>query len=392
MREATELLQSGGPQAATEAIQRALQGEGESPVRDAHGAKEFVDINPVPDNRKPPRASTFMSHVLPKQTREVRDRAWENSLEGFACKEAVPGTDYQGDLRGSFLSASCTNGAGTRSYKIYIPSGYQGQALPLIVMLHGCKQNPDDFAAGTNMNQIAEKNNCFVVYPAQAKAANSSNCWKWFHPSDQKREGTEPSIIADITRKVMREYQIDSDRIYIAGLSAGGAMAAIMAAAYPELYAAVGVHSGLPIGAAHDVPSAFAAMKGGGKPAKHSGSKQIVPAIVFHGDRDHTVHTDNGVRVLAQCLGTSAEAVRHGQTEQSAKVVQGKAKGGRAYTQTIFSQPDETPVAEYWTIHGAGHAWSGGSSKGSYTDSKGPDAAEEMLRFFTAHPHQRKAS
>jgi poly(3-hydroxybutyrate) depolymerase len=230
------------------------------------------------------------------------------------------------------------------------------------------------------------------VYPAQVKAANSSNCWKWFHPSDQARDGTEPSIIADITRKVMREYCVDPDRVFIAGLSAGAAMATIVASAYPELYAAVGIHSGLPIGSAHDVPSAFNAMKVGGKATRRNVTHHVVPAIVFHGDRDHTVHPDNGIRTLAQCLNTTADALQNGYLAHAAKIKEGKVKGGRSYIQTTYYDHAKEPVAEHWTVQGAGHAWSGGSGKGSYTDPTGPDASEEMVRFFEAHPHQRKAN
>ncbi|MDQ9169378.1 PHB depolymerase family esterase [Oxalobacteraceae bacterium R-40] len=395
MREATQLLQSGGPQAATKAIQRALLGDGEQKEERDPGAPDIVDINPTPSRHKEAHSSGFTPRSFSKQWPDVTDITWENPLETLrqpAFKEADPHADHQTQTPGRFLSASCTNQAGTRSYKLYIPSAYKGEALPMIVMLHGCKQNPDDFAAGTKMNHVAEKYNCFVVYPAQVKAANSSNCWQWFHPSDQAREGTEPSIIADITRKVMHEYRVDPDRVFIAGLSAGAAMAAIVASAYPELYAAVGIHSGLPVGSAHDVPSAFQAMKGGGKTIRKNPACHVVPAIVFHGERDHTVHPDNGIRTLAQCMNTTADVLQNGHLAHAAQVKQGKVAGGRSYIQTIYYDHARMPVAEYWTIHGAGHAWSGGSKRGSYTDPKGPDASEEMLRFFEAHPHPRKAS
>jgi poly(hydroxyalkanoate) depolymerase family esterase len=403
MREATRLLQSGGPQAATEAIQHALLGDSAPKKESDPDAREFIDINPAPGPHKKshpepplePHPSGFMRHPFAKQWPAGTDVTWENPLETLQ-KQAFSETDRQPDQEletpGQFLSGSCTNQTGTRSYKLYIPSGYQGEALPMVVMLHGCKQNPDDFAVGTKMNQVAETHNCLVVYPAQVKAANSSNCWQWFHPSDQKRDGTEPSIIADITRKIMREYRVDPDRVFIAGLSAGAAMAAIVASAYPELYAAVGIHSGLPIGSAHDIPSAFKAMKGSGKTIRKNPAHHAVPAIVFHGDRDHTVHPDNGMRTLAQCLNTSADALQNGHLAHTATINQGKVKGGRSYIQTIYYGHARMPVAEYWTIHGAGHAWSGGSKRGSYTDPNGPDASEEMLRFFQAHPHQRKES
>ena len=278
-----------------------------------------------------------------------------------------------------------SNQAGNRAYKLYIPSRYQGQALPLIVMLHGCTQSPDDFAAGTRMNLIAEEQTCLVVYPAQPSEANPAKCWNWFRPSDQRRGQGEPSLVAGITRQVMREYSVDPQRVYIGGLSAGAAAAAVMGATYPDLYAAIGVHSGLACGAANDLPSAFVAMRQGGLAAA-SGSGDIsavlehgpaVPTIVFHGDRDNTVHPRNGDHVIAQSMKT---------TNLQKKVHRGRVPGGHAYTRTIHTDGSGRAIFEHWEIHGAGHAWSGGSPAGSYTDPRGPDAAREMLRFFLEHP------
>jgi len=252
-------------------------------------------------------------------------------------------------------------------------------------MLHGCQQSPEDFAAGTRMNAHAEARTCLVAYPGQAASANGSKCWNWFDPRHQRRGQGEASLIAGITGEVLRDFSVDPRRVYVAGLSAGGAAAAIMASTYPDLYAAVGVHSGLACGAAHDVASAFAAM-GQGEAVGGNGigsgpsievPRPIVPTIVFHGDRDRIVHPRNGERVLLQSgRGTKLERV----------IEHGQVPGGHAYTRTLYTDPSGRVMLEAWTIHGAAHAWSGGSRAGSYTDPQGPDAAQEMLRFFLDHP------
>jgi len=300
------------------------------------------------------------------------------------------------EAEGQFVTGSYTNQAGTRTYKLYIPSGYHGQALPLVVMLHGCTQTPDDFAAGTRMNVLAERDGFFVVYPAQAPAANPSRCWNWFQASDQQRDQGEPSLIAGITHHISSTYQVNPRRVYVAGLSAGGAMAMIMGVTYPDLYAAIGVHSGLAYGAAHDLPSAFTAMQHGrATPLGPRDSRfpdarpcpRVVPTIVFHGDRDTTVHQRNGDQVLAQWATISAggsDSVAG--TKLHGTVQQGQVPAGHAYTRSIYHDDSGQAVMEQWLVHGAGHAWSGGSPTGSFTDPKGPDAAQEMVRFFSEHP------
>ncbi|MBS3652248.1 PHB depolymerase family esterase [Pseudaminobacter sp. 19-2017] len=273
-----------------------------------------------------------------------------------------------------------SNGGASLGYKLYIPSRYEALSpVPLVVMLHGCTQSPDDFAAGTRMNALAEEQTFLVAYPGQSQAANASKCWNWFRAEDQQRGRGEPALIAGTTRQVMNDFSADPKRVYVAGLSAGGAAAAIMGATYPDLYAAVGVHSGLACGAAADLPSAFAAMQQGG-PVSAAGVRgsrkpqRAVPTIVFHGDSDTTVHRVNGDQVIVQAKG----ATPLGQT-----VSRGVSAGGMAYTRTVQSDGSGYPVLEQWILHGAGNAWSGGSSDGSYTDPRGPDASREMLRFFS---------
>ncbi len=252
-------------------------------------------------------------------------------------------------------------------------------------MLHGCNQTPDDFAVGTRMNEKAEKYTCLVVYPGQIGSANMQNCWNWYQEGDQQRDRGEPSLIAGITREVMRDYAVDSRRIYVAGLSAGGATAAVMGNAYPDLYAAIGVHSGLACGAARDMASAFAAMQGRGEallPRSASVPQSetqppVIPTIVFHGDRDTTIHPCNGEAVAVQAGSRLALKTR---------VEEGQVSSGYAYSRTLYADKNGQTAIEQWVVHGAGHAWSGGSASGSYTDPRGPDASGEMLRFFLETP------
>ena len=280
---------------------------------------------------------------------------------------------------GQFLDARFSNAAGTLAYKLYIPARYNGQAVPLLIMLHGCSQNAVDFAVGTHMNRLAEQETWIVAYPEQVHAANRSKCWNWFQPVNQRRDTGEPSLIAGITRQIMHTYHIDARRVYVAGMSAGGAMAVIMAVTYPDLYAAVGVHSGLPYNAAHSVSSAFMTMRhGSARRAPHLTNG--IPLIIFHGDRDTTVAAVNADHLLEQWLppGSSRNAV----------VETGHVIGGHPYTRSLYRDARGYASVEQWIVHYAGHAWSGGGPTGSFTDPQGPDASSHMLRFFNEHPRQ----
>jgi poly(hydroxyalkanoate) depolymerase family esterase len=368
MAEATRLTRAGRLEEATALIQRTLGG-GISPGTFAAPAETAArSTAPI---ALPGALTGGVSPVIEPDSLRMRARTPEPEVA----------------LAGQFVAGSFTNSAGTRAYRLYVPSGATGQALPLLVMLHGCTQNAEDLAAGTRMNELAESGGFLVVYPEQSAKANGQRCWNWFKADDQRRERGEPSIIAGITRQIAATQPVDTRRIYVAGMSAGGAMAVVMGATYPDLYAAVGVHSGLAYGAAHDMPSAFMAMNQGApdpaqgkvRAAQNAGAVDLaraVPTIVFHGDRDGTVHPRNGEQVLHQWAGNSARAT----------VRRDQVSGGRAYTRSVYRDAGGQPVAERWIVHGAGHAWSGGSQRGSYTDPQGPDASAEMVRFFLEHP------
>lgn len=264
---------------------------------------------------------------------------------------------------------------GSRDYRLFLPSCPADGRKGLVLMLHGCTQNPDDFARGTDMNSHAERNGLIVVYPHQSRAHNAQGCWNWFRPEDQQAEAGEAALLAALARAVASEFSAPPDAVFAAGLSAGGAMAATLAATHPGLFAAVGIHSGLPHGVAHDMPSAFGAMRGqGGRtPRKATGTVRM---IIFHGAADATVHPSN-----AEALAAAAGPTLQG----TSRCEQGRSKGGRTYSRNVVEAAGGTPLVESWRIEGAGHAWSGGRAEGSYTDPAGPDASAEMVRFFL-HP------
>lgn len=298
----------------------------------------------------------------------VRDLA-ESRREALAPAEATEPPETPVGAR--FEARRYESAQGARDYKLFVPSS-QGEAKrrPLVVMLHGCTQTPDDFACGTGMNAAAAAAGVIVLYPAQACSANPKRCWNWFQPEDAAKDPGEAALLADLTRLVLATENVDPDRIYVAGLSAGGAQAMNLAFRFPELFAAAGVHSGLAAGAAQDVMSAFSAMRSG---APGAPAARPVRTIVFHGDADRTVHPSNAEAVAVQA--TAAAGALQLQVEE------GEA-GGRSYSRVLSRNRRGETLCETWTIHGAGHAWSGGDPAGSFAEAAGPDATREMLRFF----------
>jgi poly(hydroxyalkanoate) depolymerase family esterase len=371
MTEATRLTRQGRLAEATALLQRGLVG---ADVPTAAEPAQPAPRRPYPDAprwRLPAalrqRLGRGLSAALAPPAVHLRHGPGGLPLVTTgATVEAAPAP-------GQFLDESYASGAGERAYKLYVPTGYTGEPVPLVVMLHGGTQSAADFAAGIRMNEQAERHTFLVAYPEQSRLANPMGYWNWFQPDDQRRGTGEPSLIAGITEQVTRTHAVDGSRVYMAGFSAGGAMAAVMAATYPDVYAAVGVHSGLAYGAAHDVQSAFAAMSQGSTGANRGA--RTVPLIVFHGDADPTVNHSN-----ADCLVDDGLPVRPRRV-----VTTGQVPGGHRYTRTVYTDADGATLVEQWTIHGAGHAWSGGGPYGSYTDPHGPDASAELVRFFLQH-------
>ncbi len=388
MAQATRLTQAGDLSGATAAVKAALvsvkaqvgqtvfmHGQGDQ-TRGGH----FGAPAATPPTSHPATQAADRSDVIEVQAREVSGHGAAGLHHDTQATDTLLS-------QGEFLALSHVDASGTRAYKLFVPpQALVGtrELLPLLVMLHGCSQNPDDFAAGTRMNDLARRRGWFVLYPAQGHDANASRCWNWFVPAHQQRGTGEPESIAGMVRAVLHRYGVDARRVFVAGLSAGGAMAANVAAAYPELFSAVGVHSGLRAGAASDLKSALVAMHQGALPAQSNGDRgdagdgtaAAAPTIVIHGDQDNTVHPLNGDRLVASlAIGTEPHTERD--------LVQ-----GRNYTRRIWRNGRGQVQAEHWVIHGAGHAWSGGSTAGSYSDASGPDASAAMLDFFSAQHRQ----
>ncbi|RCW68872.1 extracellular catalytic domain type 1 short-chain-length polyhydroxyalkanoate depolymerase [Pseudorhodoferax soli] len=347
--DATRLTQGGQLQAATDLIHRTL--------RDA-GLAGAAPRQEPPDPR----------NVIDAESRVIADEVPPDAAARHA-HEASPAAEQ-------WLDGSFSHRGRTVAYKLYVPPTAAGAVpapRPLLVMLHGCTQDADDFAAGTRMNQLARAAGMLVLYPVQTQHANAQKCWNWFKPQHQRRDQGEPALLAALTREVMGAHAVDAARVYVAGLSAGGAMADILGRHHADLFAAVGVHSGLPLGAASDLPSALAAMRSG-PAAAATADLPACPVIVFHGDADSTVHPANGAAVA-----------RAGQQHGQPDITKGRAPNGKGFTHTVYRGADGSSQVEHWLLHGLGHAWSGGSAQGSYTAPGGVDASAEMLRFLLSH-------
>ncbi|XDF34651.1 PHB depolymerase family esterase [Paracidovorax avenae] len=381
MADAARSTRGGRLGEATEAIQRALRGAA------AHAQAAAVSAaGPAPVFRGAagPAADP---RVLDGLVREVHDP----NTAGEAREARRPGSTAP--LQGSgeqWQSGSFSHQNRTLAYRLYLPPEVPGDGAPrpMVVMLHGCTQHAEDFAAGTRMNALARELGVVVLYPEQTQRANAQKCWNWFKPQHQQRGRGEPAVIAALARSIATAHRVDPQRVYVAGLSAGGAMADVVGHCYPDVFAAVGVHSGLPYGCAADVASALSAMRSGPGPAPGAtaGARSTaLPTIVFHGDADSTVHVRNAESLVAALRGGSGQGAASG-AGAAPRVTRGQSGRGARHTRTVYTDAAGLDSLEYWQLHGAGHAWSGGSASGSYTDPSGVDASAEMLRFFLAHP------
>lgn len=370
LRRASRLMQPAGRTKATRSFQKAMT------------SLIAVSLSPLTDTgsttakarkAKAPRTGGGLSAVF-KQLRAAQSFL-PDGLQVAPRRKVSPRIP----AGARYLTRQHRSAKGSRSYKLYLPASQPRKPKGILLMLHGCGQDPDDFAVGTHMNAQAEKHGLAVVYPAQSGTSNMGGCWNWFQPAHQGRGRGEPAILASLVRKLMKEYGLGRDAVFVAGLSAGGAMAAILADVYPDVFAAAGVHSGLARGSASDLVSAMSVMRDGGAAQRQGAGlavqTDVVRRIVFHGDADATIHRSNALRIVTAAIGGDARPTR----------TTSRSIAGRGYSKSEYAGADGEVVLELWLVEGAGHAWSGGRAGGSFTDRKGPDASAQMIRFFLAN-------
>jgi poly(hydroxyalkanoate) depolymerase family esterase len=282
--------------------------------------------------------------------------------------------------------------AGSRAYDVYLPAGHRrASRVPLVVLLHGCNQSAEQFVTATRFQALADRHGFVLAAPRQSRAHQPGGCWRWYESGHQVRGAGEPAILAGIAAEMVAErarWRIDPSRIYAAGLSAGGAMALILAVTYPDVFAAVGVHSAPAYRTASTGRKALAAMHGrAAAPAPVPGAR-TAPLILFQGSADSVVHGRSGRLVVDQWLAQheagstgSRDGMRITRTRGSTK----RTPDGRRYTVTRWYTARGRKQLEYWDVDGLGHAWSGGIADGSYSDPRGPRASTAMWQFFATH-------
>ncbi len=347
---------------ATALIRKALSGEA------ANGPESDLKVQP-----QRPSASA----LAPAARRPLGETLRALRIRPMIPPSVPEAPEPAPDLGERFLRRAYRGPAGSLNYRLYIPADHERRELALVLMLHGCTQDPEDFALGTQMNDLADEFGLIVAYPHQTRRANPSGCWNWFDRRHQGRGSGEPAKLAGLAQALAKEFDVRRERIFAAGLSAGGAMAEVLAATYPDVFDAVGVHSGLPYQSAADVVSAFAAMKGTAAANSEplAASDRRCRKIIFHGLADATVNPVNGERIL--------DEVERGGSPLTRTDLDWQIEGGRVSRATL-KDAEGRPVAEQWLVEGGGHAWFGGDPRGSYTQTVGLDASRVMMRFFLA--------
>ena len=365
MNEALGLVKKSDLGGATALIRKALSGE---PATEGDAGDSTAP---------PPRPSAKVIPLAPRRPLGVTLRALRMRPVISPGAPEAPEPTPAPDLGERFLKRAYHGPAGSLDYRLYVPADAEQRELALVVMLHGCTQNPEDFALGTRMNALAEEFGLIVAYPHQTRLANPNGCWNWFDRRHQNRGSGEPAKLAGLAQALAKEFDVRRERVFAAGLSAGGAMAEVLAATYPDVFDAVGIHSGLPYKSAGDVPSAFAAMKGTAAfdPAPPAASGRHVRKIIFHGLADGTVNAINGEHIF--------DEVERGENALARSDLDWPIEGGRV-SRTAVKDSDGRPVAEQWLVEGGGHAWFGGDPRGSFTQTVGLDASRVMVRFFLA--------
>ena len=364
---------------------RNRQSKGKSGYADRNeaGQKETYLAGNVPNQRALPKGH---SHCTRGEQRNYMGRKFQNYYE---LKDAM----WQ-----QYLYHDAT---GNHPYFVYTPSTYHhGTAVPLLVLLHGCTQKAADFAAGTGMNQLAEQYGFIALYPQQKRTSNQTLCWNWYKSSHQFRDRGEPALIAHMVQAISEntsQWTIDSSRVYVVGASAGAAMAVILGATYPDIFAAIGVHSGVEYQAVTNIIGGLKLVLGGGPDPVKQGQKafeamgsykRMVPTIVFQGTRDRIVPPINGDQVVQQWMQTNhlaSQGLYVADFKNPTTTTSGQVPEGLTYTVSTWEDHTGKEVQQYWKIDGLAHAWSGGNPAVSYTDPRGPNASEVMYQFFMKH-------
>ncbi len=298
-------------------------------------------------------------------------------------------------LRGQTAGTTHSDTYQQRRYRLFVPSRYRPHhPRPLVMMLHGCTQDPDDFAAGTGMDELAEEQGWFVLYPEQPASANPRRCWNWFRPENQVRGRGEPATLVALVDHLAQSYAIDREQIFVAGLSAGACMAVSLAVSYPERFAAVGVCAGVPYGAARSPFGALAAMRSGASPANLLAARMaaglsprpVLPLIVFQGTADEVVAPENSTQLIRQWADLhrlsvpGASAAGAGPLPTSARRV--VPRRGHPFREELYRDRHGALVMCRYLVEGMGHSWPGGDPAGTYTDPAGPSASRLMVHFF----------